>query len=37
VKVLIFGMGNLLRSDDGVGLHIIEALREAEPKDFFTT
>lgn len=26
VKVLIFGIGNLLRSDDGAGLHIIEAL-----------
>jgi hydrogenase maturation protease len=28
VKVLVLGMGNLLRSDDGVGLHIIEAMRE---------
>jgi len=28
VKVLIFGMGNLLCCDDGVGLHIIEALRK---------
>ena len=28
MKVLILGIGNLLRSDDGVGLHIIEALRK---------
>jgi hydrogenase maturation protease len=26
MRTLIFGMGNLLRSDDGVGLHVIEAL-----------
>lgn len=28
MKVLIFGMGNLLCCDDGVGLHIIGALRK---------
>jgi len=33
VKVLIFGIGNLLRSDDGVGLHIIEALRKEDLGD----
>jgi hydrogenase maturation protease len=33
VKVLILGVGNLLRSDDGVGLHIIEALRKEHLKD----
>jgi hydrogenase maturation protease len=27
-KTLVFGIGNLLRSDDGVGLHIIEHLRK---------
>ena len=33
MKVLILGVGNLLRSDDGVGLHIIEALRKEHLKD----
>jgi hydrogenase maturation protease len=33
VRVLVFGVGNLLRSDDGVGLHVIEALRKEEIKD----
>jgi hydrogenase maturation protease len=33
VKVLILGVGNLLRSDDGVGLHVIEALRKEETGD----
>ncbi len=28
MKTLVFGIGNLLRSDDGVGLHIIEHLRK---------
>jgi len=28
VKTLVLGIGNLLRSDDGVGLHVIEQLRE---------
>ena len=28
MKILVLGIGNLLRSDDGVGLHVIEALRE---------
>lgn len=28
MRVLIIGIGNLLRSDDGLGLHIIEALRK---------
>jgi len=27
VRVIILGIGNLLRSDDGVGLHVIEMLR----------
>jgi hydrogenase maturation protease len=27
MKTLVFGIGNLLRSDDGIGLHIIESLR----------
>ena len=27
MKTLVFGIGNLLRSDDGVGLHVIESLR----------
>ena len=34
MKVLIFGMGNLLRSDDGVGLHIIEALFRKRIEDY---
>ena len=33
MKVLILGVGNLLRSDDGVGLHVIEALRKEETGD----
>jgi hydrogenase maturation protease len=33
MKVLILGIGNLLRSDDGVGLHIIEALRKENLDD----
>jgi len=33
VKTLILGIGNLLRSDDGVGLHVIEALRKEETGD----
>jgi hydrogenase maturation protease len=33
MKVLILGMGNLLRSDDGVGLHVIEALGEEDLGD----
>jgi hydrogenase maturation protease len=28
VKVLVLGIGNPLRSDDGVGIHVIEALRD---------
>jgi hydrogenase maturation protease len=28
VKTLVLGIGNLLRSDDGVGLHVIEKLGE---------
>jgi hydrogenase maturation protease len=30
VRTLILGMGNLLCSDDGVGMHIIEALRKED-------
>jgi hydrogenase maturation protease len=30
VRTLVLGMGNLLCSDDGVGLHIIEALRKED-------
>jgi len=33
VKTLVIGMGNLLRSDDGIGLHIIEALRKESVND----
>jgi hydrogenase maturation protease len=33
MKTLILGIGNLLRSDDGVGLHVIEALRKEETGD----
>jgi len=33
MKILILGIGNLLRSDDGVGLHVIEALRKEETGD----
>jgi len=33
VKVLIIGIGNLLRSDDGVGLHVIETLRKEDLSD----
>jgi hydrogenase maturation protease len=33
VKTLVIGIGNLLRSDDGVGLHIIEALRKESVND----
>jgi len=32
MKTLIIGIGNLLRSDDGIGLHIIEALRKENIK-----
>jgi hydrogenase maturation protease len=32
MRILILGIGNLLRSDDGVGLHIIEALRKEKVK-----
>lgn len=28
LKVIILGIGNPLRSDDGVGIHVIEALRK---------
>lgn len=28
MKVLILGIGNPLRSDDGIGIHVVEALRE---------
>lgn len=28
MRLVVLGIGNLLRSDDGVGLHIIEALRK---------
>ncbi len=28
MKTLVLGIGNVLRSDDGVGLHVIEKLRE---------
>jgi hydrogenase maturation protease len=28
VKTLILGIGNPLRSDDGIGIHVVEALRE---------
>jgi hydrogenase maturation protease len=30
MKTLVLGIGNLLFSDDGVGLHIIEKLREED-------
>lgn len=33
VRVLVFGMGNLLRSDDGVGLQVVEALRKEKSGD----
>jgi len=33
VRVLVFGMGNLLRSDDGVGLQVIGALGEEKIGD----
>jgi hydrogenase maturation protease len=33
VKILILGIGNLLRTDDGVGLHVIEALRKEDLGD----
>lgn len=33
MKVLIFGIGNPLRSDDGVGVSVIEALRKENLKD----
>jgi len=33
VKVLVIGIGNLLRSDDGVGLHIIDALEKMNLAD----
>jgi len=33
MKTLVFGIGNLLRSDDGVGLHIIERLRRENLAD----
>ena len=28
MKVLILGIGNPLRSDDGIGIHVVEALRK---------
>ncbi len=28
MRILVLGIGNFLRSDDGVGLHVIEALRK---------
>jgi hydrogenase maturation protease len=33
VKVLVFGIGNPLRSDDGAGVSVIEALRKENLKD----
>jgi hydrogenase maturation protease len=33
MKTLILGIGNLLRSDDGAGLHVIEALRKEKAND----
>lgn len=30
MKVLVLGIGNPLRSDDGIGIHVIEALREED-------
>ena len=31
MKTLVIGSGNLLRSDDGAGIHVIEALRSESP------
>ena len=33
MKPIVIGIGNLLRSDDGAGLHIVEALREENSGD----
>jgi hydrogenase maturation protease len=33
MKVLILGVGNLLKGDDGVGLHIVDLLRNEELGD----
>jgi hydrogenase maturation protease len=33
VSILILGIGNLLRTDDGVGLHVIENLRKDDLGD----
>jgi hydrogenase maturation protease len=33
LNTIVIGIGNLLRSDDGIGLHIIEALRKENIKD----
>lgn len=33
MSILVLGIGNFLRSDDGVGLHVIEALRKEETGD----
>lgn len=31
MKTLVIGVGNLLRTDDGVGIHVIKRLDEANP------
>ena len=33
MKTLIVGIGNLLRADDGVGIHVIDALRKEDIGD----
>ncbi|MBM4146468.1 MAG: hydrogenase maturation protease [Nitrospira sp.] len=33
MSILVLGIGNFLRSDDGVGLHVIEALRKEKTGD----
>jgi len=33
VKTLVLGIGNPLRSDDGIGIHVVESLRDEDLSD----